>query len=300
MNITLKQIKVFATITKHKTLTVSAEKLFLSKAAVSLSLAELEKQLGHSLFDRVNNRLVLNQEGKRLLPLADELLHRTEDIGDLFQRSNTLNGELKLGASDTIGNHLAPYLLRDFRQKTQHKQQSLFISNTALICQKLIDYQLDIGLIEGKIPSEQILAKEWGQDEMCVVCSPDHPLSQKPEILMRDLESSTWLLREAGSGTREFFLRTIAPRLENWYEAFQLNTTEAILNATTANLGLACLSRLAAHSAIQNKRVVEIPLPLDMTRRFWLLVHTEKYQSPLLKSFIDFSSEWKLPKHDWF
>lgn len=68
-NVTLKQLKVFTALTQHKTLTAAAEKLFLSKAAVSLSLGELEKQLGHVLFDRVNNRLVLNQEGKRLLPL---------------------------------------------------------------------------------------------------------------------------------------------------------------------------------------------------------------------------------------
>ncbi|MBD1576138.1 LysR family transcriptional regulator [Vibrio sp. S11_S32] len=297
MNITLKQLKVFATITQHKTLTVSAEKLFLSKAAVSLSLAELERQLGHSLFDRVNNRLVLNQEGKRLLPLADELLHRTEDIGSLFQANDALNGELKVGASDTIGNQVAPYLLRDFRLQTQHHHQGLFISNTALICQKLMDYQLDIGLVEGKVQSDQLIMQEWGQDEMCVVCSPDHPLAQQSNLRISDLESSEWLLREPGSGTREFFLRTIAPRLENWHEAFQLNTTEAILNSTTANLGLACLSRLAAQSAINSKRVIEIPLPLDMTRRFWLLVHKEKYQSPLLKTFIGFCSDWKLPKH---
>lgn len=95
-NITLRQLKVFTTITQHTTLTASAEKLFLSKAAVSLSLSELEKQLGHALFDRVNNRLILNQEGKRLLPLADELLHRSEDINNLFLSNQPLHGQLKL------------------------------------------------------------------------------------------------------------------------------------------------------------------------------------------------------------
>ncbi|OEF25871.1 LysR family transcriptional regulator [Vibrio rumoiensis] len=293
-NITLKQLKVFTSITQHKTLTASAEKLFLSKAAVSLSLGELEKQLGHVLFDRVNNRLILNQEGKRLLPLADELLHRSDDLHHMFQAEQALHGLLKIGASDTIGNQVVPYLLRDFRQESQHTQQSLFISNTSLICQKLMDYELDIGLIEGKIQSDQLFMQPWNQDEMCVVCSTDHPLANKKDIHITDLENSQWLLREAGSGSREFFLRTIAPRIEIWTESFQLNTTEAILNATAANLGLACLSQLAAQSAIQDNRVMVLSLPLNMSRRFWLLVHKEKYQSPLLKSFMRFCTDWEI------
>lgn len=79
-HISLKQLKVFTTITQHKTLTAASESLFLSKAAVSMALSELEKQIGHHLFDRVNNRLILNQEGQKLLPLADELLNRAKDI----------------------------------------------------------------------------------------------------------------------------------------------------------------------------------------------------------------------------
>ncbi|WP_390904068.1 LysR family transcriptional regulator [Shewanella phaeophyticola] len=45
MNISLKQLNVFSSITQHNTLTAAAEALYLSKAAVSMALAELEKQL---------------------------------------------------------------------------------------------------------------------------------------------------------------------------------------------------------------------------------------------------------------
>ena len=290
-NISLKQLKTFIAITQNNTLTAASEALFLSKAAVSMALSELEKQLGHSLFDRVNNRLILNQEGQKLLPLADEIIERSQEITRLFD-DQALSGQLKIGASDTIGNQVAPYLLSDFRQHSQHTSQSLFISNSALICQKLVDYELDIALIEGKTLHSQLHSTQFSQDEMCIICAPESPILRQHPFSLSALEQSEWLLREPGSGSREFFLRVIAPRIEHWQESFQLNTTEALINSVSAGLGLGCLSRLAAQSAINDGRVREIHTSLDMKRRYWLLVHKEKYQTPLLKSFIEFCHHW--------
>ncbi|MGL4830633.1 MAG: LysR family transcriptional regulator [Vibrio sp.] len=291
-HISLKQLRVFTTITQHKSLTAAAEVLCLSKAAVSVALSELEKQLGHALFDRVNNRLVLNQEGQKLLPLADELLQRTTDIDRLFNEQQVLTGKLRIGASDTVGNQVAPYLISAFRQLHPHPSQSLFISNSAQVCQKLVDYELDIGLIEGKTLHPELISTQFSQDEMCIICASDHPLTQRERLVMSDFEHSDWVLREAGSGSREFFLRVIAPRIEHWIEAFELNTTEALINSVSSGLGLGCLSRLAAKTPLLDGRVVMLNVPLDMKRRYWMLVHKEKYQNPLLRQFIEFCPDW--------
>lgn len=292
-NVSLRQLHVFSTITQHKTLTAASEALFLSKAAVSMALSELEKQIGHPLFDRVNNRLVLNQEGQKLLPLADELLHRANDIELMFDGDTTLTGQLRIGASDTIGNQIAPYMLSHFRKDTGHTAQSLFISNSAQICQQLVDYELDIALIEGNPLHPDLIAMPFSQDEMCVICSPSDPLAKVENITLDLLENSDWILRESGSGSREFFTQLIAPRLVDWRESFQLNTTEALINSVSAGLGLACLSELAAIPALKDGRVTQLHLPLNMQRKFCLLVHKEKYQNPLLKAFINFCQQWQ-------
>ncbi len=162
----------------------------------------------------------------------------------------------------------------------------------ALICEKLVDYELDIALIEGKTLHPQLISTQFSQDEMCIVCSPNHPLALQEKVTLRNFEQSEWMLREAGSGSREFFLRAVAPRIEHWQEAFQLNTTEAIINCVSAGLGFGCLSKLAAQTAVNDGRIKILNVPLDMKRRFWLLVHKEKYQSPLLKHFIEFCHQW--------
>ncbi|USD64722.1 LysR substrate-binding domain-containing protein [Vibrio sp. SCSIO 43136] len=293
MAASLKQLTVFVTIARERTITAAAEKLFLTKAAVSMALSELEKQLDQSLFDRVNNRLVLNSQGKKLLPLADEPLHRSDDISSLFNSNQPLTGALHLGASDTIGNQVVPFLLQDFRLDCGHTNQALFISNSAQICQKLLDYELDVGFIEGKTHHPELIATPWFDDTMCVIAAASHPLANQEALTTSSLEHSDWILRESGSGSREFFLQRIAPRIDTWHEAFELNTTEAIINAASAGLGLACLSMRSARWAIEDGRVVALNLPLDMQRRFWLLHHKERYQSPLMAQFLKFCAAWQ-------
>uniref|UniRef100_UPI00404726CA LysR substrate-binding domain-containing protein n=1 Tax=Shewanella sp. TaxID=50422 RepID=UPI00404726CA len=168
-------------------------------------------------------------EGHKLLPLADELLSRANSISQLFDADHAFSGQLKIGASDTVGNHVVPGLLSQFRQQSQHFSQSVVISNSRLICQKLLDYELDIGLIEGKSHHPELVAHQFSHDQMCIIAAPHLSISQHTPCTFSDLEQSQWVLREAGSGSREFFLRTVAPHIEVWHEVFELNTTEIFM-----------------------------------------------------------------------
>jgi len=295
MNVTLKQLQVFICITQEKTITAAAKKLFLSKPAVSMSLSELEKQLGHPLFERKNNRLFINEFGKQLLPLADEQIERSKLINNLFTQNKRLNGQLLIGASNTLGNHLLPFLLSDFRKHCDQHNQSLLIDNSQVVCEQIKEYELDIGLVEANLFDEQLCAEKWLKDEMVIVCSPDHPLTTKKYLNIEDLEDQQWILREQGSGTRTFFLNQIGRKLSQYQISLELKSTEAIINSTSAGLGLSCISKVAARYALADKRLQQLTLNIDMHRDYWLIWHKDRYQSPLLKTFIDFSKQWQLP-----
>lgn len=251
-----------------------------------MSLSELEKQIGTLLFDRINNRLVLNHEGKMLLPLVDELLSRAQDIETLFHNHEPLPYTLRVGASETIGNQVAPYLLGSLTSTSPEKLHKLFISNSALICEKLMDYELDIGLIEGSASYPDLSSYPFSEDKMCIISAPSDSLVTLDNIQFDQLNNRSWILREPGSGTREFFIHTVVPHLKIWHETIELNTTESIINSVSAGLGLACLSELAVGSAITDGRVKRLDTNTEMKREFCLMIHKEKYRSPLIKRFI--------------
>tara|TARA_R110001583_G_scaffold10698_9_gene49243 strand:- start:35935 stop:36825 length:891 start_codon:yes stop_codon:yes gene_type:complete len=295
MHITLKQLQVFICITQEKTITAAAEKLFLSKPAVSMSLSELEKHLGQALFERKNNRLFISNFGKQLLPIADEQIERSKLIETLFSSNNQLNGKLRIGASNTLGNHVLPLMLADFRRQFQHQNQSLLIENSQTISEQIKDYELDIGLVEANLFDSHLTSIKWLKDEMVIVCHQDHVLTQKKYLNIDDLENQQWILREEGSGSRTFFINQIGKKLTQYQISLELKSTEAIINSTSAGLGIACISKVAARHALADKRLRQLNLNVDMHRDYWLIWNKERYQSPLLQQFINFSKAWVLP-----
>ncbi|MGY3807472.1 LysR substrate-binding domain-containing protein [Aeromonas veronii] len=287
MKLTLQQLKVFATIARYGNLGLAANELCLSKGAVSQSLQELERQLSTPLFDRIHPRLQLNKEGRLLQPAAEELLTRMQDIENLFSPDAEPSGQLRLGASQTIGNYLLPTLLASSKQELGLPPK-VTINNTHLLCHALANFELDMALIEGENHHPDLLAEPWLQDEMLVVAPPGHPLANKKELSLSRLGGETWVLREAQSGSREQFIQQIQPELPRWQPGLELNTLEAVMLAVEKGLGISFISRLAASDRLADGRLIALPLSRRFPRQLSLIWHKQKYHSTSLRHFIHF------------
>ncbi|WP_429220174.1 LysR substrate-binding domain-containing protein [Aeromonas veronii] len=287
MKLTLQQLKVFATIARYGNLGLAANELCLSKGAVSQSLQELERQLSTPLFDRIHPRLQLNNEGRLLQPAAEELLTRMQDIENLFSPDAEPSGQLRLGASQTIGNYLLPTLLASSKQELGLPPK-VTINNTHLLCHALANFELDMALIEGENHHPDLLAEPWLQDEMLVVAPPGHPLANKKELSLSRLGGETWVLREAQSGSREQFIQQIQPELPRWQPGLELNTLEAVMLAVEKGLGISFISRLAASDRLADGRLIVLPLSRRFPRQLSLIWHKQKYHSTSLRHFIHF------------
>lgn len=112
MRLALRQLQIFIAITKTGSTTAAAEKIALTQSAISTSMAELEIHLNFKFFDRVGNRLILNDLGRALLPQAMAVTHSAESLEQSFLTERP--SLLIIGASLTIGNYLLPSMLASY------------------------------------------------------------------------------------------------------------------------------------------------------------------------------------------
>ncbi|MEZ5574551.1 MAG: LysR substrate-binding domain-containing protein [Candidatus Competibacteraceae bacterium] len=188
-----------------------------------------------------------------MLPWADELLTRAAMLPRALD-DPLAGGTLTIGASRTIGTYLLPALIAAFRKETGHDQR-LWISHTSAVCMALARFELDLALVEGEVGQHALEPIPWFEDPLCVLAPVGHSLVGRGVLALAELEGEAWLIREPGSGSREQFFTLIGSRLRHCPVSLELNSTEALLQAVVAGLGLACLSRLAAADALAHGRV---------------------------------------------
>ena len=291
MHFTLRQLQIFAATARYGSVSAAAAAVSLTQSAASTALAELERQSGQRLFDRVGKSLRLNELGRTLLPKAVELLDRAAEIDDLLIGHEAI-GNLNVGATLTIGNYLATLIVAEFLQRHPQARVRLEVRNTTTLLDALAAHEVDLGLVEGDCRHPELEVVPWIDDDLAVFCAPGHPLAGKQAGLARLLKEA-WIMREPGSGTRETFEHAFRHHLPALQVRLELEHTEAIKRAVESGLGLGCISRLALRDAFRRGSLVEVRTPaLDLRRTFNFVWHRDKFHGAGLRAFLALCREF--------
>lgn len=286
MRYSLRQLQVFIAAARYENITRAAGSLAMSQSAASSSLRELEQQFDIQLFDRIGKRLQISELGRLVLPRAQALLAQAQEL-EFSLSDNTEVGQLNVGATLTIGNYLAVGIMAELMARQPGARVNLQVANTAIIVQKVADFELDIGLIEGELQRPELELIPWRDDELVVFCAPEHPLAGRRRLTDKDLLAATWIVREPGSGTRQTFDRAMHGLLPDLRLLLELQHTEAIKRAVEAGLGISCLSRVAMKEAFRRGSLVPLAVPhRDFTRRFYFALHRQKYRTEGIKQWL--------------
>lgn len=144
-------LKTFVTLAEVKNFTKTAERLRMSQPSVSLHIKNLEKEFRTQLFIRSPKFLQITPTGELLYDRAKQILTIYEQARQqILEHHTTIKGELKIGASFTIGEYILPALLYQLQKNHAELELQVLIGNTEEIVSSVRNYKVDFGLIEGQ------------------------------------------------------------------------------------------------------------------------------------------------------
>jgi DNA-binding transcriptional LysR family regulator len=300
MRLTLRQLHIFQEIASRGSTAAAARSLPLSQSATSAALNELERVLGVPLFDRAAKRLLVNDNGRALLPAARALLDAAQGIESQFGLGDCAAlAELRIFASTTIGNYLLPRVFAGYRASNPRARFELEIGNTLDVVTAVRAFATDLGFIEGPCHSADVRVIPWLEDDLVIVAAPPDQLTAaaaRGALRAKQLMATTWLLREPGSGTREAVELALLPHLPNLDAALTLGSSEAIKNAVAAGLGISCLSRAVVQDLVTAGRLVVLRTRLPrLMRHFSVIHHRAKVLSEPVRRFIAYTRKFTGP-----
>jgi DNA-binding transcriptional LysR family regulator len=287
MRYTLRQLEVFLAVARVDSVSRAAEGLAMSQSAVSGALSDLEDQFDVQLFDRIGKRLQLSAFGQAIRVRAEATLEQARDLERALGDRKEM-GQLRVGATLTIGNYVAVPLMARFMRENPGAALTLSVGNTEEIARQVTNFEIDVGLIEGEIEHAELDVTPWRDDQLAVFCAPDHPLARKRTLSDDDLRAAPWIVREVGSGTRQTFDRAMRGLLPELNIALALQHTEAIKAAVAEGLGIGCISRLALEDAFARGTLKLCRVPQrDFRRQFFFLLHAQKFRTTAIERWME-------------
>jgi DNA-binding transcriptional LysR family regulator len=287
MRFTIRHLQVFLAVAREESISRAAEALSLSQSATSAAMQEFENRYDIQLFDRAGKRLRLNSFGDSIRVKAEAVMGHLIEFDEELRGQQEF-GHLRVGASFTIGNYLAVKHLAIYLQEHPDARVNMAVSSTPEVVAKVLNFDLDIGVIEAELHHNDLQLEPWREDRMIAFCRPDHPLAGKAELTDQNILSAGWILRESDSGHRQTFDRSMHGLLPDLDIVLELTHNEAIKNAVKAGLGVGCLSEIAVADEIQQGQLV--PLAINhrpMNRKFYFVTHKKAAISRAAQSWME-------------
>ena len=254
-DVQLPHLETFSKAAELSSFTGAAKALGLTQAAVSQRIQALETSLDKSLFERRGGRVLLTKRGRSSTPTPSGYL---TSIGqarrEITGHEPPVAGELLIAASSIPGEHLLPSLLSVFGKKYPHIQVRATVSDSMAVMGQVERGEVSIGLVGRKAEKPHLEFRFLASDRMVLVVPPDHALSGRKKVTVKQLLAYPLVLRESGSGLRHCFEKSLERAGRSLGElrvALELGSNEAIKEAVLRGIGVAILSTYAVQKELK-------------------------------------------------
>ncbi len=281
---TIRHLKVFIAVAETGKMSAAAEKLYLSQPSVSQAIRELESHYQVLLFERLSKKLFITEAGKRLYSYAKPVVTQFDLIEENMAQEARIQ-QLRIGGTITVGSSLLPYFIRDLKEACPETLLYSYVNNTRIIEKKILDMELDVAIVEGRIRHPDLVSTPLVHDMLVLACSSHHPFAGKSCLQVQKLAGQDFVMRESGSGTRELFEDFLRRHRLSIRTAFEESSPDAIRNAIKINNCLGVVSIRLLEEDIRQKNIYVFTSPhREWNRLFSFVYHKDKYLSaPLLK-----------------
>ena len=288
------KMETFLTVARERSFSKASAKLGISQPAVTQQIKIIENYLGTKVIERKKNGIKLTAEGEELY----KIVTRLEQEINLCEQEvlKIINKEMtfRLGASYTIGTYLIPGQCLNTISEAIGNDINLSIDVSDAIVEKLKDRKLDVGLIESPVFDNDLIYREWVEDELVVVSNKPIPKFLNTE----ELYGFDWVCREEGSHTRKVVsevFQELGVSCKSFNVLSEVSNTTAVLQTIkkagpdTPKPVVSVISKHAIADEVASGELYEARLRgYTMTRKFYIVYTKENKNNAYVDKVVNY------------
>lgn len=268
----LDQLRALDATADHGSMSAAARVLGISQQAVSARVRAAEGLLGVAVFERSPRGIRPTGGGQLVLTWVRAVLDAAEALENGVGALRSDGSRVRVAASNTVSECLLPAWAQSLRSRHPDVALRIRPGNSEQVLEDVAAGAVDLGFVEGPRVPRTLRSQVVARDRLVVVVPPDHAWARRRRgITAEELASTSLVLRESGSGTRER-LEEVLPTLSP--PAVVMPSAAAVRDAALT-LGIPCvLSSLAVRADAEAGRLVVVPVrDLEVPRRIRAVWH---------------------------
>jgi LysR family transcriptional regulator for metE and metH len=271
--LTLKQLRALAAVVRTGSVAGAAEALSVTPPAISQQLHLLQDLLRVPLADRAQGGMRPTEAGREVLAALARIEAALADCAAAIEALRGMRaGHVAVGVISTA-KYFAPRALAAFMRAHPHVELKLLVGNRAETVGALRNFELDVAVM-GRPPEDDLPVEcaVIGTHPHVMIAPPDHPLANARGVTLRALAGNTFLLREAGSGTRDLMRGLLTAARLDPDMGMEMGSNETIKQAVMAGIGVALLSAHTVAAELQDRRLMALDVEGTPVLRQWFVV----------------------------
>lgn len=283
----LHQLRYVVAVADLGSFTRAAEKCLVAQPSLSQQIIKLERELGRPLFERLGRTVRLTEAGRAFYDQAVSVLGSVDEIRErVTAATDPGQGTINIGAIPTIAPYLLPPLLKDFSKLFPQATVALHEHFTEFTLRGCLEGELDVGVI-ASLPEDNLLhAETLLSEELLLALPPRHPLLKKRQVTLEHVAGEPFVLLNEIHCLGEQILgfckqKECVPMIR--CRSAQLLTVQELVALGHGISLVPAMARAMDRGRRCEYRSLADPRPTRTIRMVW---HKDRYQSPLVKAFI--------------
>ncbi|MDD6515340.1 MAG: selenium metabolism-associated LysR family transcriptional regulator [bacterium] len=278
----LEYVRSFIGVVNYKSFSLAAKYLYLSQPTISTHIKQLEAELGVQLLVRSTKDVLLSEEGKVFYPYALQLLEtENQALKQLCRSENEMNQMVNVAVSSVPGHYMFPQFLAYFRTKNPDICFRISEGDSGDVLQKVLDYEVEIGIGGLDSGSEKIHTEMLFEDEIILITPNTAKYrNMNGKFPVEQMRKEWFITRELGSGTKnvsENIEQALKLDTTSLHVAAQFESSEMVRRAVEAGAGIAFISKTAAKESLDKQKVLEFSFGgVNTKRKMYLMYHKER------------------------
>jgi LysR family hydrogen peroxide-inducible transcriptional activator len=252
--ISLRQLRYFASLARHRHFGRAADDCAVTQPALSMQIKELEREIGAELVERRAGEVALTATGIEAAQRAERILAAARDLVDFARHREILSGSLKLGIIPTLAPYLLPRLLPRLQQAYPSLRLDVRETQTAALIGELVAGDLDCVLLALPVEHADVDTISLFKDRFLLAASADEPMPRRP-LKAEDVDQHHLILLEEGHCLRDQALAFCATKRRDSAAALGSTSLATVMQMVANGYGVTLVPEIAAEVEVRDQRV---------------------------------------------